>query len=44
MMDRKICLKHAEFYSKNKFEKLEHFVGFITRIMAAVATKIYLLA
>jgi len=23
------CLKHAEFYSKNKFEKLVHLVGFI---------------
>ena len=26
------CLKHVEFYSKNKFEKLVHIVGFITRI------------
>ena len=26
------CLKHAEFYSKNKFEKLVHLVGFIIRI------------
>jgi len=26
------CLKHVEFYSKNKFEKLVHLVGFITRI------------
>jgi len=25
-------LKHVEFYSKNKFEKLVHLVGFITRI------------
>jgi len=25
------CLKHAEFYSKNKFEKLVHLVGFTTR-------------
>jgi hypothetical protein len=25
------CLKHAEFYSKNKFEKLVHLVGFIIR-------------
>ena len=25
------CLKHVEFYSKNKFEKLVHLVGFITR-------------
>jgi len=24
--------KHVEFYSKNKFEKLVHLVGFITRI------------
>jgi len=24
-------LKHAEFYSKNKFEKLVHLVGFIIR-------------
>ena len=24
------CPKHAEFYSKNKFEKLVHLVGFIT--------------
>jgi hypothetical protein len=23
------CPKHAEFYSKNKFEKLVHLVGFI---------------
>jgi hypothetical protein len=26
------CPKHVEFYSKNKFEKLVHVVGFITRI------------
>jgi len=25
------CLKHAEFYFKNKFEKLVHLVGFIVR-------------
>ena len=25
-------MKHAEFYSKNKFEKSVHLVGFITRI------------
>jgi len=24
--------KHVQFYSKNKFEKLVHLVGFITRI------------
>jgi len=26
------CLKHVEFYSKKKFEKLVHLVGFIIRI------------
>ena len=26
------CPKHVEFYSKNKFEKLRHLVGFIIRI------------
>ena len=26
---QKTCLKHVEFYSKNKFEKLVHLVGFI---------------
>jgi hypothetical protein len=26
------CLKHVEFYSKNKFEKLMHLVSFIIRI------------
>ena len=26
------CPKHVEFYSKNKFEKLVHLVGFVTRI------------
>jgi len=26
------CPKHIEFYSKNKFEKLVHLVGFIIRI------------
>jgi len=26
------CSKHVEFYSKNKFEKLVHLVGFIVRI------------
>ena len=29
---QKTCPKHVEFYSKNKFEKLVHLVGFITRI------------
>jgi len=26
------CSKHTEFYSKNKFEKLVHLVGFIIRM------------
>jgi len=26
------CPKHVEFYSKNKFEKLVHLVGFIVRL------------
>ena len=26
------CLKHVEFYSKNKFERLVHLIGFIIRI------------
>jgi hypothetical protein len=26
------CTKHVEFYSNNKFEKLVHVVGFITRL------------
>ena len=26
------CLKHVKFYSKNKFEKFVHLVGFIVRI------------
>jgi len=25
------CLKHVEFHSKNKFEKLVHLIGFILR-------------
>jgi len=29
---QKICPKQVEFYSKNKFEKLVHLVGFIIRI------------
>ena len=28
----KTCLKHVEFYSKNKFEKLVHLFGFIIRV------------
>ena len=31
-MDRGVVRKHVEFYSKNKFEKLVHLVGFIIRI------------
>jgi len=27
-----ICPKHVEFYSKNKFEKLVHLVGFTIRV------------
>ena len=29
---QKTCPEHVEFYSKNKFEKLVHLVGFIIRI------------
>jgi len=29
---QRTCPKHVEFYSKNKFEKLVHLVGFIIRI------------
>jgi hypothetical protein len=32
MMDKKTHPKHVEFYSKNKFDKLVHLVGFIIRI------------
>ena len=32
MMDRGTVPKHVEFYSKNKFEKLVHLIGFIVRI------------
>ena len=35
MMETK-CLKHVEFYSKNKFEKLVHLVGFIIRSTASL--------
>jgi hypothetical protein len=30
------CPKHVEFYSKNKFEKLVHLVGFIIRIVFSI--------
>ena len=29
---QRYCPKHVEFYSKNKFRKLVHLVGFIIRI------------
>ena len=32
------CSKHVEFYSKNKFEKLVHLVGFIIRIYGHLDT------
>jgi len=35
MMDGGNSLKHVEFYSKNKYEKLVHLVGFIIRIYHA---------
>jgi len=31
------CPKHVEFYSKNKFEKLVHLVGFIVRVRRMLA-------
>ena len=30
--DGQNCLKHVEFYSRNKFEELVHLVDFIIRI------------
>jgi hypothetical protein len=33
------CPKHVEFYSKNKFEKLVHLVGFIIRTSLEVTTE-----
>jgi hypothetical protein len=33
---QKTCPKHVEFYSKNKFEKLVHLVGFIVRRTSTV--------
>jgi len=29
---QKTCLKHVEFYSRNKFGKLVHLIAFIIRI------------
>ena len=40
MMDRDTVI---EFYSKNKFEKLLHLVGFIIRIIMDVSEKLLLL-
>jgi len=37
------CPKHVEFYSKNKFEKLVHLVGFIIRITVESRRKCLLL-
>ena len=33
---QKICPKHVEFHSKNKFEKFVHLVGFIIRIFKTI--------
>jgi len=33
------CLKYVEFYSKNKFEKIVHLVGFIIRIFCEYSYK-----
>ena len=40
---QKTCLKHVEFYSKNKFEELVHLVGFITRIVELTASIVSIL-
>ena len=32
MTDRGTAPKHVDFYSKNKFKKLVHLVGFIIRV------------
>ena len=34
------CPKHAEFYFKNKFEKLVHLVGFIIRILIRIVSQL----
>ena len=36
------CPKHEEFYSKNKFEKLVHLVGFIIRKYLLIFKNIYI--
>jgi hypothetical protein len=33
------CPKHVKFYSKNKFEKLAHLVGFIIRIFGDLVSR-----
>ena len=38
---QRICPKHVEFYSKNKFEKLVHLVGFIISRKSVLAPIIY---
>ena len=35
------CPKHVEFYSKNKFEKLVHLVGFVIRIIICTLTALH---
>jgi len=35
------CPKHVEFYSKNKFEKLVHIVGFIIRILKCLLKQFF---
>ena len=39
---QKTCPKHEEFYSKDKFKKLVHLVGFITRVGTLIVKTIYL--
>ena len=34
------CPKHAEFYSKNRFEKLVHLIGFIVVIQHCAVSKL----
>ena len=36
------CPKHVEFYSKNKFEKLLHLIGFIITIMHVYCLRCFL--
>jgi len=37
--EQRSCLKHVEFCSKNKSEKLVHLVGFIIRIQFSLLTR-----